>query len=94
MRDSTEKEFSEALAWLRQVLAAVSKRTAVLILHHIHKPKSEDRHSGRSLSFLAERAPRRGLVVLLTDLWDPNQEETMAALKHFRHRAQGFGKRA
>jgi len=41
---------------------------------------------GHCLSYLAERAPRRGLTILLTDLWDQNQEEALAALKHFRHR--------
>jgi uncharacterized protein (DUF58 family) len=41
---------------------------------------------GRCLSYLAERAPRRGLVILLSDLWDTREDEAMAALKHFRHR--------
>jgi uncharacterized protein (DUF58 family) len=41
---------------------------------------------GHCLSFLAERVPRRGLVILLSDLWDPDADAAMAALKHFRHR--------
>jgi uncharacterized protein (DUF58 family) len=41
---------------------------------------------GQCLSYLAERVPRRGLVILLSDLWDPDAESAMAALKHFRHR--------
>ncbi len=41
---------------------------------------------GQCLSFLAERIPRRGLIILLSDLWDPAQDEVLAALKRFRHR--------
>jgi uncharacterized protein (DUF58 family) len=41
---------------------------------------------GQCLSFLAERIPRRGLIILLTDFWDQNQDEVLTALKHFRHR--------
>jgi uncharacterized protein (DUF58 family) len=41
---------------------------------------------GQCLSQLAERIPRRGLILLLTDLWDPDQAEVLAALKHFRYR--------
>ncbi len=41
---------------------------------------------GHCLSFLAERITRRGLIVLLTDFWDQNQDEALAALRHFRHR--------
>lgn len=41
---------------------------------------------GRCLSELAERIPRRGLVILLSDMWDADQGAVMAALKHFRYR--------
>jgi uncharacterized protein (DUF58 family) len=41
---------------------------------------------GQCLSYLAERVPRRGLVILLSDLWDKDADSAMAALKHFRHR--------
>ena len=41
---------------------------------------------GHCLEYLADRVQRRGLVVLLTDFWDENQEEVVRALKHFRHR--------
>jgi len=41
---------------------------------------------GRCLSQLAERIPRRGLIILITDLWDAEQVEVLAALKHFRYR--------
>jgi uncharacterized protein (DUF58 family) len=52
------------------------------------EPEEEPRGTriGQCLSQLAERIPRRGLIILLTDLWDPNQDEVMAALKHFRYR--------
>lgn len=41
---------------------------------------------GRCLDYLADRVPRRGLVVLITDFWDQGDEEVIRALKHFRHR--------
>jgi uncharacterized protein (DUF58 family) len=38
-----------------------------------------------SLNFIAEQIKRRGLVVVLSDLFD-KPEQVMAALKHFRHK--------
>jgi uncharacterized protein (DUF58 family) len=40
---------------------------------------------GSCLETLAERTPRRGLMVLISDLWDSSPERVMRALKHFRH---------
>ena len=40
---------------------------------------------GRSLHHLADRLPRRGLVILISDLMD-QPESVLAGLKHFRHR--------
>jgi uncharacterized protein (DUF58 family) len=41
--------------------------------------------TGQSLHEIAERLKRRGLVVILSDLFD-KPEEVMTAFKHFRHR--------
>jgi uncharacterized protein (DUF58 family) len=41
---------------------------------------------GPCLEHLADRTPRRGLMVLISDLWDANPERVMRSLKHFRHR--------
>ena len=41
---------------------------------------------GPCLDHLADRIPRRGLMILISDLWDANPERIMRALKHFRHR--------
>ncbi len=50
-RDSMEKDFLEAFERLREVMAEVPD-AACLILHHLRKPRSEDRHRGRSLANL------------------------------------------
>jgi uncharacterized protein (DUF58 family) len=52
-----------------------------------HAQEDEPRRTriGECLGYLAERVPRRGLIILMTDFWDANQEEAMTALKHFRH---------
>jgi len=50
------------------------------------EPEPRRTRIGHCLGQLAERIPRRGLVILMSDLWDENQEEVLAALKHFRYR--------
>ena len=52
LRDAQERDFQEALARLREVLAASPTEPGCLILHHLRKPKAEDRHRGRSLANL------------------------------------------
>jgi len=42
-------------------------------------------HVGSTLHQLAERIKRRGLIILLSDLFD-KPEEVLSGLKHFRHR--------
>jgi uncharacterized protein (DUF58 family) len=44
-----------------------------------------DTRVGPVLHELAERIRRRGLVVLISDLWD-RPEEVLSGLQHFRHR--------
>ncbi len=52
VRDAMEKDFQEGFARLREVLAESPNNPAPLILHHLRKPKSEDRHKGRNLANL------------------------------------------
>jgi len=52
VRDAMEKDFQEGFARLREVLAEAPGEPACLILHHLRKPKSEDRHKGRNLQNL------------------------------------------
>ncbi|HOB97679.1 MAG TPA: AAA family ATPase [Verrucomicrobiota bacterium] len=52
VRDAMEKDFQEALSRLREILAESPEETAPLIVHHLRKPKSEDRHKGRNLANL------------------------------------------
>ncbi|NPV14894.1 DUF58 domain-containing protein [candidate division WOR-3 bacterium] len=44
-----------------------------------------DTSLGNTLHQLAERLKRRGLVIIISDLWD-NQTEVLAGLRHFRAR--------
>ena len=50
------------------------------------KEKKHRTDVGPCLEMLADRVPRRGLMVLISDLWDPNPDRILRALKHFRHR--------
>jgi energy-coupling factor transporter ATP-binding protein EcfA2 len=52
VRDSMEKDFQEGLTRLREVLAEAPEEPACLILHHLRKPKAEDKQRGRSLANL------------------------------------------
>jgi uncharacterized protein (DUF58 family) len=58
---------------LRRILVELEKITP-----------SERTNSAAALHQLAERITRRGLVIVLSDLFD-EPDEVMAALKHFRH---------
>lgn len=51
-RDAMEKDYQESFGHLRDVLAASPENPACLIVHHVRKPKSEDKHRGRSLANL------------------------------------------
>lgn len=52
VRDQMEKDFQEGFTRLREVLAESPDEPACLILHHLRKPRSEDRHRGRGLANL------------------------------------------
>jgi uncharacterized protein (DUF58 family) len=71
---------------LRALLRALEVETRRTTGRKITEDQPRKTRIGHCLSYLAERAPRRGLIVLLSDLWDENADEAMAALKHFRHR--------
>ena len=51
VRDSMEKDFLEGFERLREVMAEAPD-AACLILHHLRKPRAEDRHKGRNLANL------------------------------------------
>lgn len=52
VRDAMEKDFQEGFTRLREVLAESANEPACLILHHLRKPKNDDRHKGRNLAHL------------------------------------------
>lgn len=52
VRDAMEKDYQEGFSRLREILAESPGHPACLILHHLRKPKSEDRHKGRNLTNL------------------------------------------
>jgi hypothetical protein len=52
VRDAMEKDYQEGLSRLREIVAESPNEPAWLILHHLRKPKSEDRHKGRNLTNL------------------------------------------
>ncbi len=51
-RDSMEKDYLAAFESIREVLATVEPKPACLIVHHLRKPKAEDKQRGRSLAHL------------------------------------------
>jgi len=50
-KDSMQKDFQEALDWVCEVMSEFPD-AACLILHHLRKPKAEDRQKGRGLANL------------------------------------------
>ncbi len=60
--------------YLRQILIALQRLQA-----------SKRTGAGRSLHQVADRIKRRGLVIVVSDLFD-KPEEVIGALKHFRHK--------
>ena len=49
-RDAMEKDYQQSFVWLREILAERPENPACLIVHHLRKPKSEDRARGRGLA--------------------------------------------
>ena len=67
-RDSMERDYQEAFERLRDIVAEVPN-AACLILHHLRKPRAEDRHKGRSLanllagSYVLQSKPRSVMIM-------------------------------
>ena len=61
-------------SYLRQILVALNRLQA-----------SNRTGAGKSLHQVADRIKRRGLVIVISDLFD-KPDEVIAALKHFRHK--------
>jgi energy-coupling factor transporter ATP-binding protein EcfA2 len=76
-RDAMEKDTQEAFDRLRDVIAESPVPTATMIIHHLRKPKAEDRHRGRGLanllagSYTITSIPRSVLVL------QPATDDTM-----------------
>lgn len=63
------------------------RRHLSAILHALEESPSEKETAiAASLNALAERVRRRGLIIVISDLLDPDVDGVLAALAHFRHR--------
>lgn len=68
-RDAMEKDFQQAFVWLREVLGEFQEKIACLIVHHLRKPKADDRLRGRGLahllagSYVINSVPRATMIV-------------------------------
>ncbi|MFH0938081.1 MAG: DUF58 domain-containing protein [Planctomycetota bacterium] len=70
----------------RFVPSSASPAHLRLLLHELSQLAPEQRtDTGRIFHDLAERIKRRGLVVILSDLFD-NPDKLLSGLQHFRHR--------
>ncbi|HYF51643.1 MAG TPA: DUF58 domain-containing protein, partial [Planctomycetota bacterium] len=66
--------------------ASASPAHLRLILHELGQMSSEQRtDTGLIFHDLAERIKRKGLIVILSDLFD-DPEKLLSGLQHFRHR--------
>jgi len=50
--DSQERDIIELLAYLRQIAGEVGTNPALLVVHHLRKPREGDKHRGRSMANL------------------------------------------
>ena len=68
-RDAMEKDYQQAFVWLREIAAACPENPAILIIHHLRKPKGDDRAYGRSLvnlmsgSYIIFSIPRCAMIL-------------------------------
>ncbi len=72
-----------------EIRTSIPPRATKAHLHRIlaeleRTSPSNATHSALSLNRLADRISRRGLIIVLSDLFD-NPDEIITALKHFRH---------
>jgi len=72
---------------IRKFLPPRSVRSYLdVILHELENAKPENKtNTAKSLHLIAERIKRRGLIILLSDLLD-DQDEVISAFKHFKHK--------
>ena len=64
---------------------SVQSHLNVLLREMAQAQAQANTHMGSVFHDLAERLPRRGLVIVLSDLLD-DAEEVLSGLRHFRHR--------
>jgi hypothetical protein len=50
--DSQERDIIEVFGYLRQFVADVESNPALMVVHHLRKPREGDRHKGRSMANL------------------------------------------
>ncbi|MDM7915647.1 MAG: DUF58 domain-containing protein [Candidatus Eisenbacteria bacterium] len=72
----------------RSHLRVLLKEMEEALRESLASPRKERRGTdvGPCLEQIAERTQRRGLMILLSDLWDSKPDGVIRALKHFRHR--------
>ncbi len=64
---------------------SVGKHLRVILTELEHARAAEETRLAETLHRLADRVKRRGLVILMSDLFD-DQDEVLLALRHFRHK--------
>ena len=78
------------MLFCNRILSLVRPRSVQSHLHVLLREMAQvqpqaDTHMGQAFHDLAERLPRRGLVIVLSDLLD-EPDEVLSGLRHFRHR--------
>lgn len=79
VRDAMEKDFQEGFTRLREVLAESPNEPACLILYHLRKPKSDDRHKGRNLGHLLSGSYVLASVARSVFVMQPGSDDTQDA---------------
>jgi len=79
VRDAMEKDFQEGFTRLREVLAESPNEPACLIVHHLRKPKSDDRHRGRNLGHLLSGSYVLASVARSVFVMQPGSDNTQDA---------------
>jgi uncharacterized protein (DUF58 family) len=65
---------------------SIRRHLAAILATLEEEPSGRETAVAASLNALAERVRRRGLIIVLSDLLDPDVDGVLAALAHFRHR--------
>lgn len=77
--------FDEDIQTIMPAKSVASYLSELLIELEQTQP-SKATHIAKTLNEIAERVQRRGLIILMSDLFDENLDEVLQGLKHFRHR--------